>query len=82
MVRHDAVRIKCHAAPFDRCSQHAHEGVVIGSAIEKQRAFRGSVDNVIDDARDMFASSAWHEAAFQRNADADVRIAARSVLNK
>jgi hypothetical protein len=73
MVRHDTVRIKCDAAPFDRGCQHSLESNVVGSAIEKQRAFRGSVDNVIDDTREMLASSAWHEDVFERNANADSR---------
>ena len=73
MVRHDAVRIKCDPASSDRGRQYSLESVVVGSAIEKQRAFRGSVDNVIDDTREMLASSAWHADVFERNANADSR---------
>jgi hypothetical protein len=75
MVRHDAVRIKCYTASIDGGGEHALEGVVVGSAVEKQRAFRGSIDDVIDGAGEMRAFSAWHEGSFQRNEDAHVPVA-------
>jgi hypothetical protein len=82
MVRHDAVRIKCHGHTFAGSRKHTLEGFVVSCGIEKPRAFRGSIDDVVNDARDVCAASAWHDVTLRRNEDAGLRTAARSVLNK
>jgi hypothetical protein len=63
MVRHHTVRKKCDAEAGDRRGEDTHEAVVISVAMKKHRAFRGSVDDVVNQSRSVRSSTPRHDDA-------------------
>ena len=81
MVRHDAVRKKCHVASLDRFLEQRDERRVVGRILKKHRAFGGSIEYVKHEPRGPFSHASRHQALFEATPMPQAALVA-SVLQK
>ena len=80
MIRHDAVRKKCHVDPLDGFLEQVLEREVVAGIMEKNRAFGRSIQYVEYQPGGLFPLSPWHGGMTEANAVPGCSFA--SVLNK
>jgi hypothetical protein len=82
MVRHEAVRKKRDAKPFQRRDEQPLEGAVVGVAFEKQAFSRSAVENVKHQTGSYSANASWHDGVERNHHAGTASSCAATVLNK